>query len=265
MNLQIILEVVALVEIDQHLSRTVDRGKYRARRRREDLGRPQHHGFRAAGAADAEAHDVTPGLLVNDVGRMKRPVPLAFGLLQPVAIPLRVGIAEQGNIILRKIVGLRGLRQNVRDCGKRRVNVEGGDREHDPKHRVLDRDVAEEHRSDQQQRIGDRTTRQRRQLSHQGSLKLAPGIVVCRDLRGKFDAREATVRETRRKDARKPSGPKRGRGDEMAMEALVSGASRRDVISHVHGRGGTAPHSAIVIPRWSEGSRPGSSTFRVRC
>src|SRR5215468_1700996 len=60
-EMDIVLHVVAFVEVNKHFPRNFESGKNRTSVGGEDSCRPQYDAFRTAGAAFAEAHDIVAG------------------------------------------------------------------------------------------------------------------------------------------------------------------------------------------------------------
>ncbi|MDF2780382.1 MAG: hypothetical protein K0S96_186 [Geminicoccaceae bacterium] len=110
-EVQVVVEIVALVEIGHDLGRWLEldaaRGKLGGQPQRKE-----HQAVEAAGARGAEADDVAPGGLEQHVRRLigsaLAPI-VADRRLVPVAGTLGVGIAEQRDVLVRQQATLAAL------------------------------------------------------------------------------------------------------------------------------------------------------------
>jgi len=70
------------------------------------------------GAADAEADDVAAGQAMQGYAPVKKLGAVAAGRRQGRRLPFGVGIAQQRDVVVRRIGGLGGLGEDFRAIGK---------------------------------------------------------------------------------------------------------------------------------------------------
>ena len=96
---------------------------------------------------------------------------------QPVPLPLGIRVAEQRDVIARHGARLRGLREDLGDVGKVRMQVEREVRQEQPQYEKARDEVRHRERSNEQQRIGERRTDRR---SHAALSPNDPVLSMCR-------------------------------------------------------------------------------------
>ena len=151
----VLLEIVALVEIHDDLPR-------RSERRIEEAAAVQHphglahHRLRAASTSHSETDDIPPGQPMQHVCGVLELRAVAVRGDHPVALPFRVGVAQQRNVITRHRAGLRGLREHLGDIGEMRVQVEREMRLDETEDKEARGDVGHRERDDHQCRVRER-------------------------------------------------------------------------------------------------------------
>ena len=103
------------------MRRVLDGGEDHAAASLDRAGRQPHEGLGAAGAALAERHDVAAGAGVNDVGGVKELGVIAVGLQHLVADAFGIGVAQDRDVVVRRVAGLGGLHQEARRFGQERA------------------------------------------------------------------------------------------------------------------------------------------------
>src|SRR3954464_15838196 len=98
-QLDIVLDVVAFIEIDQKPCRSFDRRKKIAIRIVEDARDAKYHCFGTSRARAPKRRHITSETLVNDIGGMIRLRRLVAEREQPVAHALSIRISDQRDII----------------------------------------------------------------------------------------------------------------------------------------------------------------------
>src|SRR5690348_10609103 len=93
-DVAILVEVIALIEIDEYLARRIE-PRIKEATAQENARGLAHHRLHAAGAAEAEAHHVAPCETMQHMRRVDELGPVAVRSEQPVALPFRIRVAEQ--------------------------------------------------------------------------------------------------------------------------------------------------------------------------
>src|SRR5262249_38081614 len=135
---EIILKVVAFVEIGEDSSGVLDGREYHATAAGQDVRGLPDQPFRAARPAASKADDVPAGQIVKDVGGMEGARFIVAGSQERVTETLGEGIAEDGDVVAGHEMRLGALSQYARGFRQLRAHARIGHRKDDPKEQRLD-------------------------------------------------------------------------------------------------------------------------------
>src|SRR4029079_7487258 len=159
-DVAVLVEIVALVEINEDLPRLLDARVEEAISEEDARGLAPHR-LNASRAAKSETHHVAPGEAMQDMRRVHELRAVTVRGEQPVALPFRIRVTEQRDVIVRRGVGLGGLREYFRDVGEMRMQIEREMREEEAEDNKARDQPGHADRNKEQQRIGERRTKRR--------------------------------------------------------------------------------------------------------